>query len=186
MCIICGDKKQQNQITLKCCDKIKKVPVLSGIINLDCNEEESIKFISNNPEYKIIDCSWTSVKVIPKTNAKFIECENCFKLRKIKQNNNVEKLFCANSYRLVTLPQLPNLNYLIINDCVLLLQLPKLFKSPFLISGNNPLLYIPYNIPKKARSYFINKFNMINRRYILKCMYEYFPTTLLKIIILYL
>jgi len=190
MCIICEKKFIKDVISIDCyyCDKVTKIPsfyknitrlacynsgitklpiICTNLIHLGCHNCISISFIPryNNLEY--LNCSRTSITIIPiLPNLKKLYCNLCTNLTKISSCVNIIFIECTECTNLTEIFNVHdhNINYkleeLLCTGCIALTNLPKLSNLVELYCANSGIKKIGHAFYKLKKLHCGNCINL--------------------------
>jgi len=164
MCIVCEKNIPDDIETLKCCEKVEKIPFLPSLESLDCSscKVEEIPFL---PSLESLDCSnCEKVKEVPfLPKLKYLRCSNCLNLSFISPElTSLVLINCQYCPKIVSLSKFENLTFLCCYFCVNLENISDIPKCTHLYTyGCKKLTKLPYcpnlKIPKPDVDVFIQR-----------------------------
>jgi hypothetical protein len=137
MCIICQGKKcgyanlvGKTEIDCGCCQRIKEVPNVQGLLLLNCSECINLVKIAEIEGLKEIWCQCCpKLTTIPKIKGLTdLTCHDCDSLIGIPDIDTLEILDCCRCPLISWLPHFPNLEELWCNECPLIKEIPVMNK----------------------------------------------------------
>lgn len=198
-CEICNNNvntlKKSTTITTHYCNSYHYsiFPTFKNLIRLNHVGNRYLTKISYQPELEKLVCfSCHNIKSIARLNEKieYIDIAVCRKIRKLYGAQNLKLLDCRSTN--INYIKCEKLEILLCFFCDKLLFISKMKELQEINYYQCPLLYTPYynRILNSSYScidnhYIINKFNIINKRYISKILIRYVIKNIISIILYY-